>query len=157
MSREQIRFDYILGEEFLMKLRIAFTKYLNERNIGDRFEKILKEIYVGNDKINIEKVLKNLDIRITEEEFIQFLHANCYAVIIPTLAKEKRHFSLKEKTAVAAYGMFRDNADMKDYTYTTTDEQLDEYLKYIGSESFINFSFDINIKSLVSQYEKEMA
>ena len=154
---EETRFDKIFDPEFLQKLYDRFATYMDERQVGDRFSKVIsEELLIGNDKVNIVKVFKNLDLNSRDEAIIQFLEANAYAVGVPKLAISGHTFTDNQKLMIAGHSFFMGCFDDDGYPHEVPEEQTDEMIESNTSKDFIETTSSWHVESLVSNYKEQM-
>lgn len=153
-----MRFDDVFCSEFINKLHERFEIYISNRVLGQSLCKIIEdEIFIGNDKENIKKVFKNLDIRLSDDEVVSFLEANCYFVGLPKMFIAGRQLNESGKLCVAALSFFHGQCDDPDYPHSSIDEQIDEFISSKLSVEFLSTASQWCLESLVKDYKKEYA
>lgn len=153
---EKIRFDKVVDKKLLDKIHSEFRKHMKFKEVGSMFiDKLNGFIITDNEKLNLKKIFKNLEIDMTEQETMIFLEANCYQYLLPKMHNEGHEFSSNEKVFVAAFGMFQDCIGDKDYPYQTPEQQVDEYFSAEMSTAFIETCFQWNIEGLIKIYNDE--
>lgn len=153
----QVRFDEVFDPEFLQKLYDRFATYMDERQFGDRFSKVIgEELLVGNDKENIVKVFTNLDLDTSDEQITLFLEANAYSVGVAKLAISGHTFTDNQKLMLAGHSFFIGCFDDDGYQFEVPEEQVDEMISNQISKDFIETTSNWHIIDLVSNYKKQM-
>ena len=149
---DKIGFHEIFSQELMNKVHERFKVYMNEP-LTEPFEKVIeREIFIDIDKVNVEKVMKNMDIQMSHDDILCFFTSNCYQFLIPKMRSEGHEFTQAGKTHFSGFVFFVENVEDRDYPHTSPSEQIDEFFKL--SEEFIKSVFEFNIDDYVRDYKE---
>lgn len=130
-----IAFDEIYDPEVLSKVYKSYDEYLN---IGDFSKKITEYIFkdvTANEKLNVEKILTNLDFEDAIPMQPEFLLMNCIAShTIDLHLNNPEKVTYHHKLALYSLDLFYDMEGDPEYPHANFVDQLEESFEMMGGE-----------------------
>lgn len=147
---ELLSFNDIFSPDLLSKVYSTFEKHINQETISTPFPDTVKsEVLVGTDWENLLKILTNHNALMDKDEASKFLEFNCYNVWFAKKQLEGHEFTDLEKSALAGFAFYYDNAAEED----TIDKFVTEQRGF-ASKEFISSVFNTNITGYVKEYQE---